>query len=603
MSDLRDSLGRWAGERGEEVARAVSVHEGETRAAAGRRRARNLTLAAGAALVGLVGASGLLVAGPWQLAQPALELPTEPVALDKLACGTPWTLGAGTVTHVEWADEYFGGMSGGWVKFTDGGEAVENPGSIEAGSESVLWHGDREVRGEVVVDGIVVAVRDGVIVGSAGADFRTYASYEDSGTAFAGPLPGSCGEGLSVFDDGVYTYHVVIQAMHVTEPMAVLQTIIDPNGPLTVGVSGLRQWGEWHADGTYAHLREPQGDRYQAFVVAPPAPGSCTPYNELMARGAPAETDLEYEVTIPGVQELTGQVWGNQPLVVIDDVEYDAWYVGLRTGITAQEVDGGNPLGALEWTTGPSVGEQSHEGELRLVNTWGAEFPGPDLGDCTFTLPIPALGGAVFLIIDGVDWDTVSETHPNANVVFPDGAQTWVYLGQAEPTTAAPEPEAKTYDAYVVNPPDDLRTCDPIQYLRGSGYPKPNSLQYQVTIPGVIEPVRVDPVAIADESVADQWYFDKPAWLSFDNPGSGHDPAVAWNPRTFTLEQVDGPHPPGRKNCAVTFEFRPPSGGMWLVIGGVDLAALDRANPGADYVIAENSQTWIYLGDLEEPTP
>ena len=433
MSDLRDSLGRWAEDRGQEVARAVSVHEGETRAAASRRRARNLTTTTAVAVLGLVGASALVVAGPWGAAQPAQPLPTEPVDLAELTCGAPWVLGSGSVTHDGTAPEYFGGIPGRWVKLTDGGDVIENPDGIEAGWESVTWTGEPTVRGNVAMEGIVVAERDGVIVGSAAPDFRRFMGYELDGVTFSGAYPGNCGNTVEPREDGDYTYHVVIQATLVGETDTVLQTIIDPNGPLTVEVSGLEELSQSSGQGSDvpAKLFVPRGDRFQAFVVPRPSPGSCTPYSDMIAQGVPTDDALQYEVTIPGVQALTGEIWGNGPLVVIDDEDYQAWYVGLATAVTAQRVDGGDPLAPLEWTTGPSVGEQTHEGELRLVNTWEAVDPGPPRAGCAFTAPLPALDGAVFLIIDGVDSESLAAAYPGADVVLPENAQTWVYLGQA----------------------------------------------------------------------------------------------------------------------------------------------------------------------------
>jgi len=583
MSDLRDSLGRWAGERGEEVARVVSVHEGETRAAAGRRRARNLTLAAGAALVGLVGASALVVSQPWGSVDPAQQ-----PASSRLQCGEELVLDQPVTFHDRaFADE--------GANFS--AELAQTEGVIRAGSRREHWDvavssANQQVRWDLAS----VAVRDGVVMGVAigGAGLTT-----SDAVPMHLAVPGECRVPFAA-PDGEYDSAVVVDVKDAGTG-ELLATYVASERQQFTGV--MEYLSREFATGDGPALLEPYGDSYQAFVLERPAPQSCTPYSDMLRSGEPTVERVQYPVTLPGVQELTGEIWVSKPAAVIDDPDYEAWYVGLPTVIMGRNVYGGNPTGVLHWVEGSAFEGQVPPGELWLVNSMESRSD-TLLGDgCAFEQPIPSLSGAVFLIIDGVDWDTVSETHPNANVVFPDGAQTWVYLGQAEPTTAAPEPEAKTYDAYVVNPPDDLRTCDPIQYLRGSGYPKPNSLQYQVTIPGVIEPVGVDPVAIADESVADQWYFDKPAWLSFENPGSTHDPTVAWNPRTFTLEQVDGRHPPGRKNCPVTLEWRAPSGGMWLVIGGVDLAALNRANPGADYVITENSQTWIYLGDLEEPTP
>ena len=106
--------------------------------------------------------------------------------------------------------------------------------------------------------------------------------------------------------------------------------------------------------------------------------------------------------------------------------------MGLPTAIIATEFDGGDPLGALGWTTGPAVGESEGPGTLRLVNT-GDAAPVIDYGaGCNFVQPVPTIGGAVYLVIDGVDWDAVGEKYPLLDVSGPNDFQTWVYLGQAE---------------------------------------------------------------------------------------------------------------------------------------------------------------------------
>ena len=129
---------------------------------------------------------------------------------------------------------------------------------------------------------------------------------------------------------------------------------------------------EWtpHPRDSYAHLREPEGDSYQAFVIQEPSIESCTPYFRPLAAGCRDDNAATYDVTIPGVQPLTGEIWGNAPAVVIDDPNYQAWYVGLPTAITAEHVDGGNPLGhpGVDYRD-HAVGETEAPGELRLVNS------------------------------------------------------------------------------------------------------------------------------------------------------------------------------------------------------------------------------------------
>jgi hypothetical protein len=431
MSGLRDALGEWSGARGEEVAGSVRVHERETRAAAGRRRARNLTLTAGAAVVAVVAASALVVGGPWRGVEPAVAPTGDPIDLGALVCGAPWTLEEGTVTHDESAPAYFGGVSGGWITIADNGEVFENPDTLWAGYESLAWKGTPLLNGNVVLRGTVVAVKDGTIVGVA-APARRETAYQGEDLQAIGSYPGVCGDEVVVSDSGPYTYHVVFTASLAEDPERPLQTIIDPSGPITLEVTDLEYWGDPTGDSSLAELEEPVGDEYQAFLVAAPLPRTvCEPYTDILANGEPAKLTPTYSVTIPGVQSLTGEIWGNAPAVVIDDETYEAWYVGLKTGITAQEVDGGNPLGALAWTTGTTWGEDEPPRDLRLINTADATYPTELPADCAYTQPIPQLSGAVFLIIDGVDWDALNVQNPGADITAEEGWQTWVYLGQA----------------------------------------------------------------------------------------------------------------------------------------------------------------------------
>ena len=433
MSGLRDSLGEWAAARGDEVAAATRVHEPATRAAIGRRRTRNLAATAGAAVLAVVAASTLAVAAPWKSAPPVAAGPDIDLGATGLECGAPWTLTEGTTTHDDSAPAYFGGVSGDWFRTTDNGEVSTNPQSLWAGYEVLSWKGDAALNGTIRLEATVVVEKDGVIVGSSVPDEDGQSTFDGSSITAYSPYPGECGGKIVVADSGNYTYHVVIEVTLLGEANVLLQTIVDPSGPLGVEVTGLESWGDPSGTSSLAELEEPTGEKYQAFLIAaPPEQSSCEPYTDILDNGEPAKTTPTYSVTIPGVQPLNGAFWGNQPVAIIEDEQYDAWYLAFKSGITAQSVDGGNPLGTLEWTTGPAVGETSHEGELRLVNTVDAIPPGPLNENCAFTAPIPTISGAVFLIIDGVDWETFDAQNPAVDISTTEGWQTWVYLGQAE---------------------------------------------------------------------------------------------------------------------------------------------------------------------------
>ena len=418
MSGLRDSLGEWAVARGDEVAAATRVREPATRAAIGRRRTRNLATTAGVAVLVVAAASTLAVAAPWNGDQPVAVGPDIHLGATGLECGVPWTLPEGTITHDASAPAYFGGVSGDWIRTTDNGQRSTDPESLWVGYESLKWEGLVAVNGTLDINAAVVAVKDGVIVGSNSPLLDQNMRFDGTELVVSSPLPGECGDTAQPQPSGDYEYHVVITATLLGETDRLLQTIVDPSGPLTVEVSPLED------------------------------------------------------------------LYDNQPVQEPDDV---------------------------------------------IV------------------------------------------------------------------------PQSSSYPAYVVAPPEGHTACDPLQELRALGEPNSLRMEYRVAIPG-LQPLTENylPLAIADESVADEWYFDLPAWLVFDDPGTSHEPPLRWDPETFTLDAAeDNPRPPGWLDCPNTANYIPPSGGTWLVIDGVDTVGLDQAYPGADYIIEENAQTWVYLGELE----
>jgi len=432
MTGPRHEITEWASKHGDVVAKDLLDAGSEAtarRLVTRRKRTRVGALAACA----VVAVGAIVVAAPDSFGGgprvPAAH-DTGPAELtlvkgevpDILRCGQPYTLEGGFVLHTE---ARAGGLSGAWIKRSDDGSSEVNPTSIDGEYEGLVW---RDVTPRHTGNGedllTIVAVQDGQIVGVSAAELPpgVGTDYE-----IPAPVPGECAAGDASSYDGSVEYHLVVQSFD--KEGTLLATAIDIYDPLTVE---LKNVGQRPADTTrYSALPEPEGASYRAFVVAKPSIESCTPYSDYMLRGAPDAETMGYEVTIPGVQEFVGEIWGNSPAAVIDDPNYDAWYVGLPTAITAERVDAGNPLATLEWTTGPAVGETDGTGQLRLVTTWDAapvvELP----GDCAFEAPIPDIDGAVFLIIDGVDFEALDEANPGADFANLDNFQTWVYLGQA----------------------------------------------------------------------------------------------------------------------------------------------------------------------------
>ncbi|WP_084039196.1 hypothetical protein [Demequina sp. NBRC 110053] len=180
--------------------------------------------------------------------------------------------------------------------------------------------------------------------------------------------------------------------------------------------------GDAVSDGR-AELRAPEGDSYQAFVVPEPDVG-CAPFGDLAAAGAPHEQSVQYEVELPGVADrLTGELWGAEPVLTLP-AAYEPWYVGLDAWLVADVVSAGIQDPHLEWTS-------------LSVGGWALSPGGVDAvhgADCAYVQPIPKVEGAMFLVLDGVDQQSVSEVAPDAYWSLPaDGLQTWVYLGEAAP--------------------------------------------------------------------------------------------------------------------------------------------------------------------------
>ncbi|MGC4175438.1 hypothetical protein [Demequina sp.] len=427
MSDLRRNLDEWALGHGDHVAAAVASHERATRRAIHVKR-RNRILATGAtaaaAVVGIVAIASALP-GPAGTTPAANDY----VTADQLTCGQPWDLEQGTTEFMEGAPAFYGGVDGDWVATADSGDETVRPGEILAGHTALSWRGTAALAGNTVARATVVAVKDGVIVGAAS---EPGASVFDGTTLTAfGTLPGTCGDTTTPMDSGEYTYHVVVGIEQVQNQERPVVMFVDPGGPLVVEVNGLTESSAPQTQPP-SGLIEPQGDVYQAFVVPRPTPTSCTPYQDMIDAGQPlVPSHMQYQVTIPGVQPVTADSWMSGPVAIIDDPDYRAWYTDLPTAIVATNFGGGNPLGSLAWTAGPSVSGEVHPDQLRLVNTDDALLMQPQIGNCVFTLPGPTVSGAVYLIIDGIDLDGVNEANPGVDFDV-EAMQTWVYLGQAE---------------------------------------------------------------------------------------------------------------------------------------------------------------------------
>ncbi|MDN4480191.1 hypothetical protein [Demequina muriae] len=157
---------------------------------------------------------------------------------------------------------------------------------------------------------------------------------------------------------------------------------------------------------------------HQAFAVPRPEPG-CSPLTDLRDAGHPSTDAPEYTVRLPFLtEELTGELWGDEWVVSVTGGD-TPWYLEHHAWLVADEVSAGIPDPHLQW----------HPGLQFILRSGGTDPLRGD--DCAYDAPIPEIDGAVFLVIDGVDWDAVDEagTDPGGDR---DGYQTWVYLGEAD---------------------------------------------------------------------------------------------------------------------------------------------------------------------------
>jgi len=429
MSGLRDNLEDWALAHGEQVAAVMTTHEAAGRRAI-RSRRRNRILATGAtAAAAVVGVVTLASAVPGVNQQPAAQDLAR--HLSELVCGDPWVVSAGNTEYYPEADFYFDEPRGDWVLTDDDGDTHTGYSGFTAGLGSVSWQGAIDVRGHTIVRARTVAVKLGTIVG---VTEEQYGRVRDEGGASIyanAPRPGACGDTSPGNSSGKVTYHLVLQLTRVGDGGGPVATIVDPGGAKTVDIDGVEAYIEAQAAPSVDPLA-PRGDLYQAFAVPAPTSTSCTPFQDMIDAGEPLVFNhMQYLVTIPGVQPITGATWANEPAAIVDDPNYHAWYTDLPAAIVAEHFKGGNPLGYLTWTAGPNVSGEAHPDQLRLVNTDEATFPMPATADCVFTLPLPAVSGAVYLVIDGVDASALDDAYPGADYDLTN-MQTWVYLGQAD---------------------------------------------------------------------------------------------------------------------------------------------------------------------------
>ena len=416
MSGLRDGLDEWAMKCGDQVAVHVRSTEEATRGAVKTRRRRRAGAIAGGAVAAVVAVTAIASALPGTTSLEPADNPFQD--LGTLACGQDWTLQPGETTYEPDAAQYFDSPSGFWTLTDDDGDTHTGFSGFTAGLGGMSWQGSMNVEGMVVPRATVVAVKEGKIVGSYEGDFQRNSSFDGSALSAFAPYPGQCGDATTITYSGKFTYHLVIQVVEATDGGQPLATIVDPEGDYTVDIDSLDVWGAAHAV-PRADLREPQGDTYQAFLVRPTGQSSCRPLQDARADGAPNANSPQYTVSLPGVQPLTNGLWAADPVVISDQSLSGEWYADKAAWLVADDVgEMGEPR--FGWTPDGT--------QLATSQSVGP----PGAADCVFMARLDPVTGAVFLVIDGVDWAGFDRDNPGADLNSMTGYQTWVYLGRAE---------------------------------------------------------------------------------------------------------------------------------------------------------------------------
>jgi hypothetical protein len=298
------------------------------------------------------------------------------------------------------------------VRTDDSGAVQADPTSVSAGFEALHWQGELDLHGAVAKNATIVAVRDGMIVGSYEEDAARYSEYDGSHLTVAAPYPGVCGNDAAPATSGTVTYHLVVEVIETRGDERVLASIADPGGPVTVSMTGLEDWGA-ALTVQPAELREPVGDTYQAFVLSSGDTNFCTRLQNSLAAGHPSVDDPQYTVTLPGVQPLSSGMWTGDPVLVEPESVLGTWFAQDGMSLVATDMSGmGEPL--LVW-------------DNDATTLASAGFNNDFSGECDFASQ-GEIHGAVFLVINGVDWTAFWAQNPDATHA---GSETWIYLGQA----------------------------------------------------------------------------------------------------------------------------------------------------------------------------
>lgn len=169
------------------------------------------------------------------------------------------------------------------------------------------------------------------------------------------------------------------------------------------------------------------------------------------------------------------------------------------------------------------------------------------------------------------------------------------------------EPDGDQYQAFVVPQPEG-ESCTPFVDQRAQGWPNAESVQYDVTLPGVQAITQewwvAGPVVMAEDEAFNPWYLELDAWLLADEVSAGNpSPGVGWEQPadgdSWRLSTSAGPGAaPGADDCAYVEPIPEISGATWLIIDGAEWAAVADQNPDV-MEGSDDAMTWVYLGQAD----
>ena len=324
----------------------------------------------------------------------------------------------------------------------------------------------------------------------------------------------------------------------------------------------------------------------------------------------PSAADLaqyDGEVTAQFWDELYGETFSTP----IDVTEHEQFFTysmrwedgaGITTTRLPMVLDGDEIVG-LGVAEGWSGGGPGHTDVERLAPV----LPG-DCGDG----PAAERADGIYepVVVTQIWSDDLQR--PLATIVATSGEVEYTGLGEVaddpapDGTAALQPPDGDSYQAFVV-PAPEVAGCAPLADQRDLGQPGLHTVQYRVDLPGVAESLTgslwaADPVVVLPVG-EDPWYLGRDAWILADRVSAGvEDPHLEWMSLSVGgwALATGGDDPLRDPDCAYVLPVPEVTGAVFLVIDGVDRAAVEAAAPGVEWATdPAEMQTWVFLGNAE----